>query len=109
MIKQNMTLFIQTQKQKQLLMKGKLMMMYLNQSILQLYQIYKNFQEKVQAGLLIPSQKIILIFQNVIFSCQHLYQITKKISHPTKGFVNTQNINDNECFKWCAIRYLHPG
>ena len=43
MIKQNMTLFIQTQKQKQLLMKGKLMMMYLNQSILQLYQIYKTF------------------------------------------------------------------
>ena len=23
--------------------------------------------------------------------------------------VNIQNINDNECFKWCAARYLHPG
>ena len=50
-----MTLFIQTQKQKQLLMKVTLMMMYLKQSILQLYQKYKNFSEKVQAGLLIPS------------------------------------------------------
>ena len=38
-----MTLFIQTQKQKQSLMKVTLMMMYLKQSILQLYQKYKNF------------------------------------------------------------------
>ena len=49
--KQNMTLFIHTQKQKQLLMKVTLMM-YLNQSILRLYQTFKHFQEKVQAGLL---------------------------------------------------------
>ena len=53
MIKQNMTHFIHTRKQKQLLMKMTLMM-YLNQSIQQLYQAYKNFKEKVQAGLLIP-------------------------------------------------------
>ena len=44
MIEQNMALFIHTQTmQKQLLMKVKLMIMYLNQSILQLYQTYKNF------------------------------------------------------------------
>ena len=44
MIEQNMTLFIHTQTmQKQLLMKVKLIIMYLNQSILQLYQIYKDF------------------------------------------------------------------
>ena len=51
-------LFIHTQKQKQLTMKGTLMMMYLNQSILlipQLYQTYKILEEKVQAGLLIQS------------------------------------------------------
>ena len=42
MIKQNMTLFTHTQKQKQLLMKLTLMMC-LNQSILQLYQTYKKF------------------------------------------------------------------
>ena len=22
---------------------------------------------------------------------------------------NIQNINDNECFKWCLVRYLHPA
>ena len=41
MIKQNMTPFIRTQKQKQLLMKV-MLVMYLNQYILQLYQTYKN-------------------------------------------------------------------
>ena len=50
MAKQNITLFIHTQKQKQLLLKMTFIM-YLNQSILKLYQIQKNLQEKVQAGL----------------------------------------------------------
>ena len=52
-----MTQFIQTQKQKQLLIKVTLMM-YLNQSILQSILYYKNTKisrEKVQAGLLIQS------------------------------------------------------
>ena len=53
-IKQNMTLFIPIQKQKQLSMKV-ILMIYLNQSILRLYQIYKNLKKKAQAGLLIQS------------------------------------------------------
>ena len=58
MIKQKNALFVDTQKQKQLSMKGTLMMMYLNQSILlipQLYQTYKILERKVQAGSLIQS------------------------------------------------------
>ena len=54
MIKQNMTLIILSKKQKQLLMKVTLMI-YLNQSILQFYQTYKNLYERVQTGLLIQS------------------------------------------------------
>ena len=23
--------------------------------------------------------------------------------------INIQNTNDNECFKWCVVRYLHPS
>ena len=43
-IKQNtLTHFIHTQKQKQVLMKVTLMIMYLNQYILELYQTNKNF------------------------------------------------------------------
>ena len=22
--------------------------------------------------------------------------------------INIQNIDDNECFKWCLVKYLHP-
>ena len=64
MIKQNIAL-TQIKKQKQLLMKM-ILMMYLNQSILQLYQTNKTFQEKVQAGSLIQPQIKILIFQSTI-------------------------------------------
>ena len=24
-----------------------------------------------------------------------------------KGLINVQNIDDNKCFKWCLVRYLH--
>ena len=40
--------------------------MHLNRSILQLYETFKHPQEKAQAGLLIQSMTIILIFQNKI-------------------------------------------
>ena len=23
--------------------------------------------------------------------------------------IDTQNIDDNECFKWCSVIYLHPA
>ena len=65
--KENMALFSRTQKQKQLLIKV-ILMMYLNQSILQLYQTHKNLLENIWVGLLIQSQIMsnILIFQSWI-------------------------------------------
>ena len=35
----------------------------------------------------------------------------KELDHPRKGLINIQNIDDNECFKWCLVRYLnhHPA
>ena len=33
----------------------------------------------------------------------------KELDHPKKGLINIKNINDNECFKWCLVRYLHPA
>ena len=50
---------------KQILMKLTLMT-YLNQSILQLYQVYKHLEEKDQAGLLIQSWSIMFLFQSII-------------------------------------------
>ena len=61
MIKQYIAPITRTKKQKQLLLKVTLMM-YLHQSKLKLYYTHK----KVQAGLLILSQIIILLFQSTI-------------------------------------------
>ena len=35
-------------------------------------------------------------------------RLPKKLDHPRKGLINIQNIDDNECFKWCLVRYLNP-
>ena len=64
-IKHIILLFIRTQKQKNLLMKV-ILMMYLKQFMLGLYQKYKNFLEKVWEVLFFWSQIILLIFQSTI-------------------------------------------
>ena len=35
-------------------------------------------------------------------------ELPKELNHPRKGLINIQNIDNNECFKWCLVRYLHP-
>ena len=57
------TFYLNSQKQ---LSKKVILMMYLNQCILQLYQAYKNLYEKVQTGLLIQSLIIILAVQSTV-------------------------------------------
>ena len=36
-------------------------------------------------------------------------KLPKKLDHSRKALTNVQNINDNECFKWCLVRYLNPA
>ena len=31
------------------------------------------------------------------------------MNHPRKGLINFQNIDNNECLKWCLVRYLNPS
>ena len=35
-------------------------------------------------------------------------KLLKELNLPRKGLINIQNIDYNECFKWCLVRYLHP-
>ena len=36
--------------------------------------------------------------------------LPKELDHPKKvGLIYIQNINDNECFKLCLVRYLNPA
>ena len=34
-------------------------------------------------------------------------KLPKELDHPRKGLINIQNKADNECFKWCLVRYLN--
>ena len=36
-------------------------------------------------------------------------KLPKEFDHPIKGLIDIQNIDDNECFKWCLLRYLNPA
>ena len=36
-------------------------------------------------------------------------KLPKELDYPGKGLINIQNIDDNECFKCCLIRYLDPA
>ena len=105
MIKQKMTLLIKTQKQKQLLMKVTLMM-YLNQSIMELYQ---TFLEKGSCRIIdsVIDHNINIPKYNRLAGSSYI-QITRELDHPRIGLINIQNIDDNECFKWCLVRYLNP-
>ena len=36
-------------------------------------------------------------------------KLLKELDHTRKWLINTQNIEDNECFKWNLDRYLNPA
>ena len=64
-MQQNIVPIILTQKQKQLFMKV-ILMTYINQFIVQLYQTYKNHLEKIRVGLLIQLYIVLLIIRSTI-------------------------------------------
>ena len=70
-------------------MKMTLMVMYLNQSILQLHQPYKNFLEKV-SGWVIDSviEHNINILKYTILAGSSYIKLTKELGHPRKGLIN---------------------
>ena len=36
-------------------------------------------------------------------------KLPNELDYPRKGLINIPSIDDNECFKWCLVRYLHPA
>ena len=38
-----------------------------------------------------------------------MHKIAKRMDHTRKELIYIQNIDDNECFKWCLVRDLHPA
>ena len=39
---------------------------------------------------------------------QLLVRLPKELDQPRKSLIDIQNIGNNECFKWCLVRYLQP-
>ena len=56
-----------------------------------------------------------VIYHNInISECNPLagssyVKLPKELHHPRIGSISIQNIHDNECFKWCLVRYSHPA
>ena len=105
MIKHYIAPFICTQMQKQLSMKVTLVM-YLNQSIILLYQIYKNLSSRLIIDSFID-HNINISKYNPLADSSYI-KFAKELDNPRKGLINNQNINHNECLKWCLVRYFHP-
>ena len=36
-------------------------------------------------------------------------KLSKELDDPREDLINIQSIDDNESFKWCLARYLHPA
>ena len=74
--------------------------MYLNQSILQLYQTLKNRQEKGSGWFidLVMEYNINILKYNLLTGSTYI-NLPKELDRPRKGLTNIQNINDNACFK----------
>ena len=61
---------------------------------------------KVQAGLL--TQYISISKYNPLAASSYI-KLPKELDHSRKGLINIQNTHDNECFKWCFVRYLNSS
>ena len=35
------------------------------------------------------------------------FKLSNELSHPKNGLISLHNVDDNKCFKWRLVRYLH--
>ena len=38
-----------------------------------------------------------------------VFKLPKESDHPRKLLINIPNVDGNECFKWCIVRYLYAA
>ena len=78
---------------------------YLISTINYFHQELKGRCKKDRVGLFIPYYNINLLFQKSLLAKEVLFPLPKDLRNPMKGLINIQN-KDNECFRWCLVRYL---
>ena len=50
---------------------------------------------------------IINILKYTPLAGSNCIKLPKQLDHPKEGLIDIQNTENNECFKWCLVRYLH--
>ena len=73
--------------------------------------IIKNIQRSLGKGLswIIDSviDHIISISKYNPLARRSCIKLPKELDHPRKSLINIQNTDDNECLKWCMVRYVN--
>ena len=72
-----------------------------------IYTIISNIQKYLGKGLCwiidsIVSHTINVSHYNFLVGSTYI-KLPKELDHPRIGLINVQNINDNECLKWCLV------
>ena len=93
MLQQNMPQFIHSQKQKHVN----------NESDID--DVFESIYTTVIANL---EDNVNISKYNSLAGNSYI-KLPKELDHPRKELINIQNIDDNECSKWCLVRYLHPA
>ena len=77
---------------------------------------YDTFYSHSKAETIINETDIDDVFQSIYTTIISNIQkslgkgsLSKELDNPRKVLINIQNIVDNECFKWCLVRYLNPA
>ena len=78
-----------------------------NQSIVQLYKTCKIFGKRFWLHYWFSYRSKYKYFKIQAIKWQQLYQIVKRIKPSKKTLINIQNVNDNESFKYCFLKYLY--
>ena len=94
-----------------LLLEKVILMMYSNQSMVQptIWNIKKSFGKGLDWVIDLAIDPNINISKCNPLAGSSYVKLPKESNHPKKYLINIQNINDNECFKWCLVTYLPPG
>ena len=86
-----------------------ILMICFSQSLQQLYQTQKFLRKRL--GRIIDSviDHTISISKWNPLAGSSCIKLSKELDHQWKGLINIQNIDDNQCYKWCLFRYLNPA
>ena len=84
------------------------LIIHLNQSIVLLYQKYRNLLEKVYVGLLIVIDHTNNISKYEPLSGSDYIKLPKKLDYARKILINIQSTEENKFLKWCLVRHLDP-